>query len=128
MSFNVIDTDTDGLIDSWDLDSDNDGIYDVIEAGGIDSDGDGIIGSGPITDTDGDGWSDITDPNNGGTLLPDPDTDGDGKKNRVDLDSDGDGCKDVIEAGFPDGDGDGKLGGLVPPTVDSNGKVTSGGL
>ena len=32
-----------------DLDSDNDGIFDVIEAGGVDGDGDGIIGTGALT-------------------------------------------------------------------------------
>ena len=41
------------------------------------------------------------------------------------LDSDNDGCNDVIEAGFTDPNGDGKLGGN-PVTVNSNGKVTSG--
>ena len=41
------------------------------------------------------------------------------------LDSDNDGCPDVIEAGFTDPNGDGKLGDN-PITVDSNGKVTSG--
>ncbi|NNK80704.1 MAG: hypothetical protein HKO93_04330, partial [Flavobacteriales bacterium] len=128
MNFNVIDTDSDGYIDSWDLDSDNDGIYDVIEAGGIDADGDGVIGTGAITDTDVDGWSDISDPDNGGILLPDPDTDGTGGANRIDSDSDADGCSDVIEAGFSDSDGDQQLGGLVPPTVDSKGVVTSGGM
>ena len=41
------------------------------------------------------------------------------------LDSDNDGCNDVIEAGFTDPNGDGKLGGN-PITVNNNGKVTSG--
>jgi len=122
------DTDLDGIADSLDVDSDNDGIFDVIEAGGTDPDGDGMIGSGPIVDTDNDGWSDITDPDNGGVPLADGDVDSDCLENRVDPDSDGDGCLDVIEAGFPDSDGDGQLGGLNPPTVDPNGKVTSGGL
>jgi len=55
------------------------------------------------------------------------DTDNDGVYNHQDLDSDGDGCQDVYEAGFPDANGDGELGGLDPPTVDFYGKVTSGG-
>jgi hypothetical protein len=122
------DFDVDGVPDHLDLDSDNDGLFDVLEAGGNDPDFDGIIGTGAITDTDGDGWSDITDPDNGGTPLADGDQDGDGLQNRIDLDSDDDGCTDVIEAGFPDSDGDGELGGLVPPAVDQAGKVTSGGL
>ncbi|NNK81472.1 MAG: hypothetical protein HKO93_08225, partial [Flavobacteriales bacterium] len=122
------DTDKDGVWNHLDLDSDNDGIYDVLEAEGVDADLDGIIGSGPITDTDGDGWSDITDPDDGGTVLADPDADGDSAENRIDTDSDGDSCPDVTEAGFPDSDGDGELGGLAPPSVDVNGVVTSGGL
>ena len=41
------DTDLDGVNDAQDIDSDNDGIVDVIEAGGTDPDGDGRIGTGP---------------------------------------------------------------------------------
>ncbi|MFD1551477.1 hypothetical protein ACFR9R_04785, partial [Putridiphycobacter roseus] len=63
------DTDLDGLIDALDIDSDNDGIVDAIEAGGTDADGDGQIGSGVITDTDGDGMSDIVDTDDAGTPL-----------------------------------------------------------
>jgi hypothetical protein len=40
--------------------------------------------------------------------------------------SDADGCSGVIEADFSDADG--QLGGLVPSSVDSNGKVNSGEL
>jgi len=120
-----LDSDSDGVFDHLDLDSDNDGIYDVIEAGGSDPDFDGVIGIGAITDTDNDGWSNITDPDNGGTVLIDEDTDGDLFENRIDIDSDDDGCHDVIESGFLDADGDGQLGGTVPPDVDINGKVTS---
>lgn len=39
----VGDTDLDGIIDSLDLDSDNDGCYDVVESGGIDANNDGIL-------------------------------------------------------------------------------------
>ncbi len=119
---NAGDTDLDGVADNLDLDSDNDGIRDVIEAGGIDPDNDGIIGTGPITDTDGDGWSNITDSDNGGTALPNPDTDGDGKKNFQDVDSDGDTVLDSIENdpfatgnGPVDTDGDG-----IPNYIDTN--------
>jgi len=91
------DTDGDGIPDRLDLDSDNDGIADVIEAGGSDPDNDGVIGSGAITDTDGDGWSNITDSDNGGTALSNPDTDGDGYPNSRDIDSDNDGIVDNIE-------------------------------
>jgi hypothetical protein len=53
------------------------------------------------------------------------DSDGDSHIDAVELDSDNDGCHDVIEAGFNDQDGDGKLGPL-PLIVDGNGVVTSG--
>ncbi len=95
------DSDGDGIPDSLDLDSDNDGIPDVIEAGGQDADGDGIIDG--FTDTDGDGMDDNTSTN----PLPNPDTDGDGVNDVVDLDSDNDGIPDIIEAGGQDADGDG---------------------
>jgi hypothetical protein len=54
-----------------------------------------------------------------------PDTDGDGIVDRLDLDSDGDGCLDVTEALFTDDDADGILG-PSPVTVDADGLVTSG--
>ena len=53
------------------------------------------------------------------------DLDNDGKPNHQDYDSDGDNCKDVTEAGFTDGNNDGKLG-YSPVQVDNQGKVTSG--
>jgi len=84
-----------------DLDSDNDGITDVVEAGGSDPDNNGQIGTGTgilITDTDGDGFSDLVDTDNGGTVLLIPNTDGSGQPDYLDLDSDGDGIVDNIEA------------------------------
>lgn len=92
------DTDGDGIPNVFDLDSDNDGIVDVIEAGGEDPDGDGIIGDGPFIDNDNDGLSDIVDPSEGGSPLPNPDTDGDGLADAIDYDSDNDGIVDNIEA------------------------------
>jgi large repetitive protein len=109
-----VDTDGDGKLDQYDLDSDNDGIPDVIEAGGSDPDNDGRIGSGIITDTNGNGLSDLVDPAAGGTALPAADSDGDGKRNYQDLDSDNDGIPDVTEAGGSDPDKDGRIGtGLI---------------
>lgn len=93
----VCDTDNDGTPNQFDLDSDGDGIADIIEAGGVDNDGDGIV-DGAFTDTDNDGWSNTFDPNNGGTILTDPDTDDDGLKNRIDIDADDDGIIDIIES------------------------------
>ena len=97
--------DTDGIYDFLDLDSDNDGITDIIEAGGIDANGDGY--SDEITDSDNDGWVNTFDSDDGGTVLDDPDTDNDGLVNRFDLDSDNDGIKDIIEGGGIDADGNG---------------------
>ncbi len=118
-----IDTDGDGRPNNLDLDSDNDGIPDVIEAGGVDVNGDGLPDS--TTDTDQDGLLDIFDSNNGGGLLPDPDFDGDGFQNRLDLDSDNDGIVDLIEAGGVDADGDGVVDGIFA-TADADGDGYSG--
>ena len=91
--------DTDLNPDFLDLDSDNDGVTDVIEAGQPDSDGNGFADTGhtPVIST--------------------PDTDNDGVPDVHDLDSDNDGITDTIEAGLSDTDGD----GLVDGFIDSNG-------
>ncbi len=116
------DTDLDGIPNVQDLDSDNDGISDLIEAGGIDADGDGHIDypiagdPSSMTDLDGDGMSDdlvvdtngdgtadlpadadTSDPNNSGTNLPLPNSDGTGNNDYKDIDSDDDGIIDLIE-------------------------------
>jgi len=43
------DTDGDGIADQFDLDSDNDGCPDAVEAGYVDTDNDSILGSSPVT-------------------------------------------------------------------------------
>jgi len=118
-----IDTDLDGLYNYLDLDSDNDGIGDVIEAGGVDPDGNGVYGAGSSNDIDADGLDDAVDIlyNNdnpsttstdelgdvlGGTPLTVliggvhqvKDTDEDGYPDNLDLDSDDDTVPDNIEA------------------------------
>jgi hypothetical protein len=101
------------------LDSDNDGIADIIEAGGSDVNGDGRIDD--TSDTDNDGFSDLVDsnddtadgPGDGGTPLADPNSDSDPLPNRLDLDSDNDGISDVVEAGGTDADGNGLLDGYI---------------
>ncbi len=103
----TLDTDGDGIINSLDVDSDNDGILDIVEAGGIDTDGNGRVDT--FVDTDGDGWANTFDPDDGGTILPEPDTDNDGRKDYLDLDADNDGITDIIEAGGVDGNGDGEV-------------------
>ncbi|MEM6804074.1 MAG: T9SS type A sorting domain-containing protein, partial [Bacteroidota bacterium] len=116
------DLDGDGQYNWSDLDSDDDGILDIVEVGGIDLVNDGQIDS-HTTDTDADGFADAVDGDvgNDGTaenssnaiLLssadinsdgkPDSgyntaDTDGDGKANFLDIDVDGDGITDHTEA------------------------------
>ena len=106
------DTDTDGVVDRLDLDSDNDGITDVIESAGLDPNGDGLVGGSPQT-VDADGVYT-------GGVLTQRDTDSDGVFNQHDLDSDNDGIPDVIEAGGTDGDGNGIVGNGLP-TVNTQG-------
>ncbi len=94
------DSDLDGIINQFDLDSDNDGIPDVVESYGADTNGDGIIDG--YADTDGDGFSQNVDGSAGGATasgngLDAQDLDGDGVPNFIDLDSDNDGLPDVLE-------------------------------
>ena len=115
----ITDNDADGVADFRDLDSDNDGIYDVIESLGSDLNGDGRLGTAPQS-VDANGVT------TGGMLTP-PDTDGDGVNDPHDLDSDNDGIPDTIEAGGSDPEGDGILGAGVP-IVDANGLVAGAGV
>ena len=93
-STNYCDSDNDGVPNIYDMDADNDGIADVVEAGGTDPDNDGRIGTGAITDANGNGVDDSID----ATPLSEPDTDSDGFLNYLDIDSDGDGIVDNVEA------------------------------
>ncbi|MEM6347112.1 MAG: T9SS type A sorting domain-containing protein [Bacteroidota bacterium] len=101
------DTDRDGIANSLDLDSDNDGISDIVEAGGTDSDGDGQVDDATDTDSDGlantfetaDGSTSILfDTNGDGTNNNDGDSDSDGLADFIDLDADNDGIVDNTEA------------------------------
>jgi uncharacterized repeat protein (TIGR01451 family) len=115
------DMDLDGIINMYDLDSDNDGIPDVVEAGGVDTNGDGKLDN--FTDTDNDGLSQTVDVNNTGARISGAglgvvDLDVDGKANAIDLDSDNDGIPDVVEAGGTDANNDGKLDGFTDVNLD----------
>ncbi len=120
----ILDIDGDGVLSYVDFDSDNDGIYDVAEGGGTDLDEDGIIGVGtPSVNAFG---FPITDQNSQ-PILPTPemvDTDGDGVMDAWDLDADNDGIDDVVEAFYPDPDGDGIIGNGLP-NVNNAGVATS---
>ncbi|KDN56363.1 gliding motility protein [Flavobacterium seoulense] len=138
------DSDNDGIPDQLDADSDNDGIPDIVESqensfvlnSTTDANRNGIYDIfesrlNPI-DTDNDGVPDYLDLDSDNDGIYDAfetgsnntDTDNDGIKNYRDLDSDNDLCPDVIEAGFTSSNNS-TLGNLFPPTVNSNGVVTS---
>lgn len=131
-AFPTTDHDGDGLADMIDRDSDNDGITDVIEAGGTDSNGDGQFDG--FTDGNNDGISDQLN----STPLALPNTDGNGLADYIDYDSDDDGIDDTREAlatgsytqptiyGDADGDGiidhwDPDFGGNSISPVDTDG-------
>jgi len=104
----VPNNDNDSLPDYLDTDSDQDGLSDVFETGGIDADddarADGAVGANGLVD--------------GATVAaPLLDTDADGTPNYLDLDSDDDGIVDLVESGGVDADGD----GLVDAFLDSDG-------
>ncbi|MBK7154549.1 MAG: hypothetical protein IPH72_22665 [Sandaracinaceae bacterium] len=123
------DYDGDGVVDSTDLDTDRDGVLDLVEMSGFTGD--------PDNDSDLDGISDWRDPNNvpGGctasmgvcTSLPAAlDVDGDGVPNHLDRDSDGDGLPDTLETGLTDVTADGVPDACV--AVTSVGVCVAGGL
>lgn len=123
----MADSDGDGVVDFLDLDSDNDGIYDLIEsgAGSPDINLDGRIDGTPVNfGTNGLYNTLETFPNSGILNYTIQDTNADGIRNYISLDSDGDGCNDVVEAGYLDPNGDGRLGN-APQVTNSNGVVTS---
>ncbi|HEY8941689.1 MAG TPA: thrombospondin type 3 repeat family protein, partial [Cellvibrio sp.] len=93
------DSDGDGIPDYLDLDSDNDGIYDVVEAGLPDENWDGMADGGVITTTP-------------------RDRDSDGTPDYLDLDSNNDGVFDVVDAGF--GRFDQNKDGRIDDTTDAD--------
>ena len=133
------DQDGDNIANYLDLDSDNDGIPDLIEVGGVDTNGDGIIDSDEFEDTNSDGFHDeytqtplITTESDGdnddgrpedmnGDESPylNGDTDHDGTLNSLDLDADDDGIFDINETG--NGDLDTNEDGQIDATLDENG-------
>ncbi len=131
----AVDTDGDAVPNYLDLDSDNDGIPDIMEVYGTDANNNGKVDV--FTDTDLDGLADAIDgdvgndgvaENSAAALLltgsdgnndgkadsyPNKNMDGDTKSNPYDLDSDGDGITDVKEAQFTDADWDGRIDGTL---------------
>ncbi|MEZ0182962.1 T9SS type B sorting domain-containing protein [Flavobacterium oncorhynchi] len=113
--------------DYKDLDSDNDGIYDLIESGNnsLDVNNDGMIDGSPVS-FGVNGFYDAleTFPESGILNYIIADTDNDGIANYLDLDSDGDSCNDVTDAGFTDSNNDGVLGD-TPTILNYKGLVTN---
>lgn len=113
----AVDTDGDSVPDYLDLDSDNDGIFDIIESGspGNQNNTNGIMVGN--FGTNGLHNSLETSPNSGIINYTIADSDNDGIWNFIELDSDDDGCFDTIEAGFEDNNNDGILGSDVPTNI-----------
>ena len=114
------DFDNDGVPNQMDLDSDNDGLYDVYEAGhsvpSTDGSLTGEVGTNGLLDA-----LETTADSNNINYSPD-DSNTDGTADFITLDADADGCNDVLEAGFADADGDGQLA-AAPLTVDAQGRI-----
>lgn len=108
----AVDTDSDGIEDYLDLDSDNDGISDIFENdyAGYDTDNDGRV-DGADSDLDGiRNDVDALDATYGDAQDPaEVDTDADSHPDYRDADADNDGIPDVIEAGAEDADDDSML-------------------
>ncbi len=109
------DVDGDGIPNHLDLDSDGDGVFDLIEgndgntdgkndASVQDDDGDGQIDN--LTDANGNGLDDAYEKSQGGNSAAVQDTDEDGIPDFLDPDDDGDG----ISTRFEDLDADGDFG------------------
>jgi len=108
------DTDGDAIADYRDLDSDNDGVLDVVESFGATMDLDGNGQRDEFIDLDGDGLSDNLDRTNFLVM----DIDEDGLINAIDVDSDGDGLSDLLENGGQDIDNDGRVDNLRDANAD----------
>lgn len=117
------DSDFDNVIDTKDVDDDNDGIPDAVEVCGTGATNFSCLGSTPATsdparDADNDGIVNFLDPQfcalNGNGVCTNLDFDGDGIPNHLDLDSDNDGVLDAIEANNG-----------IAPTNYSNGVINS---
>ena len=94
----MTDSDGDSTPNHLDLDSDNDGIFDLVETGGTDEDNDGMIDS--FLDSDGDGRA--TPALNNASL---PDADNNGIPDFIDADAEADTGVDAAAPVFTTGVG-----------------------
>lgn len=123
----IADNDADGVPNYLDLDSDNNGIYDLVESGSgaLDANNNGVIDGTPASfGSNGLSNSIETSPNSGQLNFTLADSDADGNFDYIEPDNDNDGCSDVREAGFTDNNNDGYLGNTAPPPVSASGTVT----
>lgn len=105
------DTDGDGIKDFQDLDADNDGIPDIAERGFLSRALQGNFTS-ILLDVDTNGWDDRA------KLLDRNDRDADDILDWLDLDSDNDGIPNILEAGYSDNDGNGRLDAMDDSILD----------
>ncbi|MDO7874429.1 right-handed parallel beta-helix repeat-containing protein [Hymenobacter sp. ASUV-10] len=116
------DFDGDNVADATDLDTDNDGIPDLTETGGVnvfaDADNDGIPN---YLDSNTTGWVDA----NTDGVDDRYDRDLDGLINPMDRDADNDGISDTREAGGSDANGDGIQDGFVDANSDGQNDATA---
>ncbi len=118
-TYNVPDTDGDGLRNYLDFDSDNDSFFDVNEGGILNGDGDiNDDGKGDGVDTDRDGILDLYDnATSFGTVARSyaQDTDGDGIADFLELDANNDGIFDITTSLYDniDTNNDGKVDGTA---------------
>jgi hypothetical protein len=118
-TYNVPDSDGDGLRNYLDLDSDNDSFFDVNEGGTLNGDGDiNDDGKGDGVDTDKDGILDLYDNStNFGTVFRSyaQDTDGDGIADFLELDANNDGIFDISTSLYDniDTNNDGRVDGTA---------------
>tara|TARA_Y100001933_G_scaffold161655_1_gene159842 strand:- start:1348 stop:4755 length:3408 start_codon:yes stop_codon:yes gene_type:complete len=122
--YGTCDEDGDGVANTIDLDSDNDGVYDAVEAGHTQGHTAGVI-SGPYGNN---GWANAVEtlPESGIANYTLSNTDTTGNPDFLDTDSDGDGCSDANEA-YADANADGGdndyYGTGNPPVINANGSV-----
>ena len=126
---NRCDCDNDGIINALDLDSDNDGLYDLYESGHFapDINFDGVIDGGPILFGSNGLFNSLETTLNSGVInytILDSESVSDGTYDFCELDADGDGCFDAYEESIPDPENDGIAGSDIP-TVDVGGRVSS---
>jgi len=118
----VFDFDMDGVPNHYDLDSDNDGIFDIVEArnGQFDINNDGIVN----TDTSNNGLADPLESSDDYSAVINyilPNEDIDANFNFLDIDSDNDGIVDNIEAQLTQTY-------IAPFPIDNYGRVYPNGL